>query len=440
MDNLYAVVDIETAGNFSSGGGIAEIAIVVTNGKEIIQKYETLVNPNTYISPFVQNLTGITNEMVRNAPQFNEVALDIYSILKDKVFVAHNVNFDYKYVKHQLELAGYKIGNSRLCTIRLSRKIIPNLPSYSLGNITKTLGIQHKNKHRAMADTMATADLFILLFNKNKKTILDALKQVKKTPNLPANLPKKVFDSLPEKTGVYYFYNNIKEIIYIGKAKNIKKRISNHFSGKATAQKLLFYREVFDVSVELTGTQLVASLLEDSEIKHHWPIYNRTQKSKINKFGVFYYENQKGISQLGITKIKHQIKPLKTFPSLSESKNWLIRKVEEFKLKPQLCNMPEFDSLNIDLEQHQINIKSFIKEYDNNSETYILKGKGRVNNEISFVYIKKGMYKGFGFIRNKTNVNMCDVENKLISKHESITTKTIINAEKFNEQITKIVL
>ena len=439
MKNLYAIVDIETTGNFSDRGGITEIAIVVTDGEKVIDSYESLVNPNAHIPPFIENLTGISNQMVQSAPQFGEVAEKVAEILEGKIFVAHNVNFDYKYVKFELELAGFGIGQSRLCTVRLSRKIMPGLASYSLGKLTKSLGIKHADKHRAMSDTMATVDLFHLLVEKGDGDILDTLKKVSKQPNLPANLPERIFNKLPEETGIYYFYNNRKEIIYIGKAKNIKKRITTHFTGKATVQKLAFYKEIHHVSTELTGTELIASLLEDAEIKHHWPIHNRSQKSKVNKFGVFLYENQRGIAQLGITKIGNQVKPLKTFPSLSDTRNWLIKRIEEFELKPQLCGMPEFDNLMVEQEKHQENIQQFLVQFDNSSETYLLAGKGREFGEQSFVYIENGTYKGFGYLNvqeNLTTIN--DVENYLIPKEETVTSRTIITSEKFSEPLQKI--
>lgn len=439
MKNLYAIVDIETTGNFSDRGGITEIAIVVTDGEKVIDSYETLVNPNAHIPPFIENLTGISNQMVQSAPQFGEVAEKVAEILEGKIFVAHNVNFDYKYVKFELELAGFGIGQSRLCTVRLSRKIMPGLASYSLGKLTRSLGIKHADKHRAMSDTMATVDLFHLLVEKGEGDILDTLKKVSKQPNLPANLPERIFNKLPEETGIYYFYNNRKEIIYIGKAKNIKKRIATHFTGKATVQKLAFYKEIHHVSTELTGTELIASLLEDAEIKHHWPIHNRSQKSKVNKFGVFLYENQRGIAQLGITKIGNQVKPLKTFPSLSDTRNWLIKRIEEFELKPQLCGMPEFDNLMVEQEKHQENIQQFLVQFDNSSETYFLAGKGREFGEQSFVYIENGTYKGFGYLNVQENlITINDVENYLIPKEETVTSRTIITSEKFSEPLEKI--
>jgi len=430
MKNKYAIVDIETTGTFSNKGGITEIAIIVTDGENIIETYETLVNPQAEIPPFVVNLTGITNQMVQKAPLFGEIAEKVASILEGTIFVAHNVSFDYKYVKYELDLAGYRIGQARLCTVRLSRKILPGLPSYSLGKLTRTLGIAHNNKHRAMSDTMATTELFHLLLKKGKRDILKTLTDVAKSPNLPANLPERIYNKLPKDTGVYYFYNQKKEVIYIGKAKNIYQRITAHFTGKATAQKLAFYKEIAHVRYELTGTETIAALLEDAEIKYYWPIYNRSQKSRVNKFGVFVYENQLGIKQLGITKIGNQIQPIKTFPSMSETRRWLLQQIEKFDLKPKFCGMSEFDDETVSIEKHKQNIEAFLQQHNIGLNTFLLVGKGREEEEKSFIYFENGKYKGFGFVEEYFDFKKKEEIQKYIQlREETVTTRAILRAE-----------
>jgi DNA polymerase-3 subunit epsilon len=126
---MYAIVDIETTGGNATTGSITEIAIVITDGVTVLHRYETLVNPKQSIPPFIQNLTGITDDMVADAPVFSEVAEHVFELLCDKVFVAHNVNFDYSFVAHQLSQHGYKLQLGKLCTVRLSRKIFTELPS-----------------------------------------------------------------------------------------------------------------------------------------------------------------------------------------------------------------------------------------------------------------------------------------------------------------------
>ena len=164
---LFAVVDIESTGSVANQDKITEIAVVITDGEKEIDRFETLVNPQQPITPFVVKLTGITNEMVKDAPLFEEVAPGLFQLLKGKVFVAHNVNFDYKFIKQAFFECGISFDEKRLCTVRLSREIIPGMPSYNLGKLTRSLGIGLNRAHRAMPDTEATAELFELMFKRN---------------------------------------------------------------------------------------------------------------------------------------------------------------------------------------------------------------------------------------------------------------------------------
>src|SRR6195952_5270801 len=174
---MYAIVDIETTGGHASANGITEIAICIHNGKKVIERYATLVNPRREIPIYISALTGITNEMVENAPNFEDVAHDIYHLLNGKIFVAHNVNFDHSFVRYHLAAAGYELQCNKLCTVRLGRKIMPGLPSYSLGRLCTHLNIGNEARHRAMGDAEATAELFTLLLNSDKDNhIKQALK------------------------------------------------------------------------------------------------------------------------------------------------------------------------------------------------------------------------------------------------------------------------
>ncbi|RZK16647.1 MAG: DNA polymerase III subunit epsilon, partial [Flavobacterium sp.] len=142
---LYAVVDIETTGGFASGNGITEIAIIIHDGSVVLDRYETLINPMQDIPSHIEALTGISNEMVESAPLFSDVAEKIYELLNDKIFVAHNVNFDYSFIRHQLSVAGFDLQCKKLCTVRMSRKIIPGHRSYSLGKLCNDLKINLNN-------------------------------------------------------------------------------------------------------------------------------------------------------------------------------------------------------------------------------------------------------------------------------------------------------
>ena len=156
---MYAIVDIETTGGHASANGITEIAICIHNGKKVIERYSTLVNPKREIPMYISALTGITNDMVQHAPPFEDVAHDVFHLLNNKIFVAHNVNFDHSFVRHHLLAAGYELHCNKLCTVRLRRKILPGLPSYSLGKLCRHLGIENGNRHRAAGDAEATSKI-----------------------------------------------------------------------------------------------------------------------------------------------------------------------------------------------------------------------------------------------------------------------------------------
>jgi DNA polymerase-3 subunit epsilon len=426
-------VDIETTGSHYGADCITEIGIVVTDGVKEIGRYETLVNPQARIPRFITHLTGITEAMVADAPTFDLVADEIMSFLEGRIFVAHNVNFDYKIVKAHMENLGMKMPSRRLCTVRLSRKIIPGYPSYSLGKLSNSLGFKHNNVHRAMGDAAVTAELFHLLIDKNDGQIEESLKGNSKESTLPANLPKSTFTKLPTFPGVYYFHNAKGKIIYIGKAKNIKKRISSHFTGKSNLEKGNFLSEIYDISHELTGNEVLATLLEDAEIKHYWPEYNRAQKSQIQKFGVYKYQVNDGSFRLGINKINTQYKGIMQFPTLSKARTWLLERIEEFELNASLCGMAAFDSHLIEEEEHNKNLKKFLSEFLANEETIVWHGRGRSNGERGFVLMERGIYQGFGYIdREEAVTSIEQLRPYLQQKHETWTVRKVLASSKLN--------
>ena len=162
----FAIVDIETTGGMPHTHGITEIAIVIHNGIEVTGKYVTLVNPLQKIPPFIINMTGVSDEMVAEAPLFEEVAPMIFNLLKDRIFVAHNVSFDYSFVHYMLGKAGFQWTAPKLCTIKLSKKVFPGLERYGLGSLTRDLGIRIEGRHRAWGDAAATAEVLTMAIEK----------------------------------------------------------------------------------------------------------------------------------------------------------------------------------------------------------------------------------------------------------------------------------
>jgi len=336
---MFAIVDIETTGGYASGNSITEIAIAIHDGEQMIDYFETLINPETPVPRYIQALTGITNAMVSQAPLFDEVAPKIFGMLHDKIFVAHNVNFDYSFIKHQLGQYGYDLDCKKLCTVRLGRKVLPGHQSYSLGNLCRSLNIEVENRHRAGGDTLATVKLFeCILKNDVSSEVTQMLKGKSKEQFLPPHLSVDKVARLPPLPGVYYFHNQKGKIVYVGKAKDLKKRVNSHFSNnKPGKQKQDFLREIYNVSFQTCGSELMAFILESIEIKRLWPIYNRSLKSFEQTFGLYTYEDGRGYQRLVIEKKKKQLEPLYTFNLLLDGHNLLKQLIENFELCPRLC-------------------------------------------------------------------------------------------------------
>lgn len=336
---LFALVDIETTGGHASAHGITEVAICIHDGKEIIRRYETLVNPHQQIPVFIQAMTGISQNMVDAAPDFADVADEIFALLHDKVFVAHNVHFDHSFLKHHLAAAGFELNVKKLCTVRLGRKIFPGLPSYGLGKICAHFSIDNSARHRAMGDCYAMTQLFGMMLANDRDGHIDAsLKQRSSEYSLPANLPKADIENLPSHTGVYYFHDKKGKVIYVGKAKNLKRRVLSHFiNNKPGPQKQGFMRKIFRISFKSCASDLMAHILEAVEIKKLWPEFNRSQKQFEQSYGLFLYEDQKGFLHLEVGKKVKYSQPVYTINRKPEAINLLQLLAEEFSLCLSRC-------------------------------------------------------------------------------------------------------
>lgn len=338
---MYAIVDIETTGGYAAANGITEISIHLFDGEKVTSKFETLINPGQPIPNYITAMTGISDKMVADAPAFEEVAEKIYELLNDKIFIAHNVNFDYSFVKGHLRESGLDLNCKKLCTVRMSRKIFPGLPSYSLGKLCHSLGITINDRHRAGGDTEATRKVFQLLLQNDKENhIQKSLQRNSKEWILPPNVPKEHFDKLPYTPGVYYFHNKKGKVVYVGKANNIRYRVNSHFSNNSESrQKQNFMRHVHAISHQDCGTELMACILESAEIKKRWPIFNSSQKRWEDIYGIFMYEDQNGYLRLAIDKNRKRLNPVFTFHYIVDGHAIIRKLIKDFNLCPKLCFM-----------------------------------------------------------------------------------------------------
>ena len=395
---MYAIVDIETTGGFAASNGITEIAIILHNGVEEEGRFTTLVNPGQTIPRYIIALTGITNEMVQSAPRFAAVADKIHALLVNRVFVAHNVNFDYSFIKSHLEQCGFELSVKKLCTVRMARKIYPGLPSYSLGNLCRSLHIGIENRHRAAGDATATALLFRKMVTDDQQGLIGKMLKGKNAEQyLPPMVALEVIAQIPAKPGVYYFENTRKEVIYVGKANNLVKRVKSHFSnndGSKRKQELL--RQVSNVRYQECSSELMALILESQEIRRIWPLFNRSQKKHHHKYGLYVYEDNKGYLQLAIDKKKEHLRAIYTFNFLPEGHAY-IRKLKA-------GNAGELnDRENAQLEEppamYNQRIRNAITSLQLELPSFALVEKYSENDEKVAVYIMaKGQFYGMGYI------------------------------------------
>ncbi|NOS55117.1 MAG: GIY-YIG nuclease family protein [Cyclobacteriaceae bacterium] len=428
---MYAIVDIETTGGYADHHRITEIAIYHHDGLQITDHYHTLLNPGRKIPQFITGLTGITSRMVEDAPAFEMVAEEIMSWLKDRIFVAHNAQFDFSFLKKEFEGVGINWQTKKLCTVRLSRKIIPGLESYSLGRLAESLGIKIPDRHRAGGDAQATARIFSLLLQRDQNGVIaKALKRNSGETILPPNLPKEEFDRLPAKVGVYYFLDAHGQIIYVGKALNIKKRLAGHFTGEAREWNRSNIRnEIHHVTYELTGSELIALILESQEIRRLWPKYNLAQKYKVEEWGIYDYEDRNGYLRFCVNLIRKGTKPLITFSSKGDAWNFMWEKVKTFDLCPKLSGLQLAKGLCFShqsgackgacqgvesVKKYNKRTQKAIDSFFEAGESVAIIGSGRMSGEKSLVLIENGNYIGFGFVPKEESINSIDLARNFI--------------------------
>jgi len=410
----YAIIDIETTGGSPRTEKITEIAIFIHDGKQVVDEFTTLINPERYIPPFITALTGISNEMVAHAPKFYEVAKEIVLRTEDAIFVAHNAPFDYGFVKEEFKNLGFDFQRKTLDTVRLSRKLIPGHASYSLGNICKDLGIQINGRHRAAGDALATVKLFEILLQKNgaftQATDPEKYRQLK---GIDSSAHRQLLEKLPDATGVYYLFDQDQQLIYIGKSVNIRSRVAQHLRNMGGKKVLEMRQRIADVSFELTGSELVALLLESDEIKKHKPIYNRLQRRSLFQYGLFTEYNTSGYITFSLKRISTQSGlPIASYVNMDEAKNHFSGLIERFELCQKLCGLYESEGACfhhgvglchgacMQLESNQSynhRAKELIASFEFASPDFLLLDKGRTKTEKAVIRIKNGKYLGFGF-------------------------------------------
>ncbi len=454
---MYAIVDIETTGGYADNHRMTEIAIIHHDGMHVTHRFQTLINPGRRVPLFITGLTGITNNMVSEAPYFEDVAGEIYEQLKERVFVAHNAHFDYSFLKKELEEAGISWSAKRLCTVKLSRKILPGLDSYSLGRLAESLGITIEDRHRAGGDAEATVRIFDMLLRRDDGGVIaKALKRGSGDAILPPNLLKSDYDQLPAQPGVYYFLDARGEVIYVGKAINIRKRIAGHFAGEASEWNRSNIRnEIHRIRFELTGNELIALILEAQEIHDKWPRYNLAQKARTETWGIFDYHDRNGYRRFAINAVSRHAKPLLTFANKGTAWSTLWNKVREFDLCPKLSGLQTAKSAcyahqsgtcrgacegKEETDAYNARSNSMISSFTEYKENAVILGRGRTPEERSIILVEDGRYIGFGFKDRESPVTDLETVREWVTPgRDNRLAQSLVSAVLQNHEVRDVV-
>lgn len=455
---MFAIIDIETCGgkfNYQKSR-IIEICILVHDGLTLVDRFSTLLNPECYIAPIYTNISGINNEMVADAPKFYEVAKQIEAITKDCVFVAHNAKFDYNFVREEFASLGFSYKRETLCTVQLSRKLIPGKMSYSLGKLCAQLGIVVNDRHRAEGDAQATVKLFELLLKEKATNPIYKNKGVTDLNKRRVDgIKKYILDKLPEECGVYYYLDKDKNIIYIGKSRNMHNRAVSHFTGTTKKSKKMLF-EMMDVDFIKTGSELIALLHESDEIKNHKPAYNVMRKADIFSHSIVWFKDNEGIINLRIQEFSNAENVLVSFTKYATARETLERWIEDKTLCLQYTTLNNESSIcfnhqikkcngvcagNESVEIYNKRVSEILFDYTFKHPNFIVFDRGRNHQEQSFIVIENRKYLGYGYFEKSEQITHPEQLKEIIQKqtYHPDTTDLIRSWLKTNEGYYKLI-
>ena len=367
--------------------------------------------------------------MLRHAPKFYEVAKRIVEITSECVVVAHNAKFDYRILCTEFSRLGFEYERQTLCTVELAKHLIPGQPPYSLGKLVRSLGIPVSDRHRAAGDAQATVKLFKMLMDKDtsKEVIRNKIRLDPKYQLEPKHID--IIADLPSVTGVYYIHKSDGEIIYIGKSKNIKKRINQHFTSTSHKSKKI-QQLVSTVTYETTGSELVALLKESEEIKRIKPVFNRALRRTIFTHALYSFRDQNDYLNLKIDIADGRKHPITTFSNRQSGKSFMTGAVEDYQLCQKLAGLYKTKSscFNYDIktcngacvqeedpEVYNRRVTALIEKNSYANKNMVIIDAGRDIDERSAILIKNGVFKGLGFFNLNYQINHIEVLESIIT-------------------------
>lgn len=437
---MYAILDIETTGGKYNEEGITEIAIYQHNGQIVTDQFISLVNPERPIQPFVEKLTGINSKMLRNAPRFFEVAKRIIQITENCLIVAHNTDFDYRILRTEFKRLGYNFEKNSLCTVSLSQELLPDMESYKLGKLVRSLGIPISDRHRAQGDALATVKLFELLLEKDSgKEILKSQIKALHAHQVPSKY-LSIIEELPTATGVYYLHNAVGDVLYIGKSNNIQKRVRTHLTGTDRKSKKI-QKKLHKVNFETTGSELIALLKEQHEIKKNQPQINKDGRYRLYPMGI-RIDQETDYNQLILEQVRNDREYLVVFKNSRVAKHLMIQWIEDHQLCHKHSSLQDSDGACfaykndrckgacLEQESPESYNERLSQLQDKNNyphDHFLMIGIGRKDGEYSFIYIDNKCFKGYGFYElNHQIKNKEKILNRMIAMEDNSDCRALI--------------
>lgn len=420
--STFAVVDIETTGGNFHQDRIIEVAVVIHNGVQVVAEYTSLVNPEKPIQPFISRLTGISNKMVKDAPTFEDIAEELADVLKGHVFVAHNVRFDYGFIKASFKRVGISYRAPHFCTVELSREIFPGYPSYSLGKLSRSMGISVAHRHRAFGDAAATAELLSRMVAENPERIRNAAwGDELDRAHVPAQLNKDILDRLPEEMGVYALLDEEGRTLFCSKARNIRQSVIAHFKTPFEEQTNALTAFVADVEYHLTGNEAIAAMLEQKIIIDKQPRFNKPIRKPHYKYGIIREYDESGYLNLKIINLQQTDLPvLSKFSSLQKAEKWLSHIHQKLQGSQVLKSVSDPDIYNRYCED-------FIRQSGYPLENCCVVDEGRNEGEKALIWIEAFQCVGFSYYDGVfSDSNTLYMHNGIVRAEETPELKRIL--------------
>ncbi len=454
---MYAIIDIETTGGSARIEKITEVAIYQHDGEKITGEFVSLINPERNIPYFITNLTGITNEMVENAPKFYEIAKKIVEFTEGRAFIAHNARFDYSFIRQEFKSLGFNYRRKLIDTVTLSRKLFPGYRSYSLGNICRELKITINGRHRAAGDAHATVRLFEMLLEKDREINGTRSNLIRNTrlSKLNPRLDISKLDQIPDEPGVYYFYNERGDLIYIGKSRNLRERISTHLSNNTSGRSMEMRDLIADIDWVETGSELIALLRESYEIKENKPVYNRAQRRTGFQWAIYSFLDTKGYLNFRFGQTNSDENQLSVFSTRDRARSRLEGLTEKYRLCQKLAGLYESEDACF---HYQVGIckgaccgVESSKDYNERAlraaeefvfsrRNFFIIDKGRDDDERCAVRIMNGKFTGYGYFHiNDMGFGLSAVHDCITPARDNSDIQVILKQYLRSNKVEKII-